>query len=155
MRYDEMKPLCTKVYLDKLLEIVLLGGCIFFDVMLITKGDDSAFMLIFIILLTAIVACLLVDVIYWIFQPRVLIYQYDTGIVINRKTKIEYTEIEKVDYKNYLKKHGKRGNYYRDTYHGVISIELKSGKVYKIHNAFYPLEAADAICQMKRQRKFR
>ena len=98
--------------------------------------------------------CFLIDSIYWIFQPNVLINRYETGIVIGRNKRIEYTEIKRVYFKNYI--HKKRiGNYYKDTYSGIIFIQLKSGKTIKIKNAFYPIEVIDAISRIKQQKKFR
>ena len=117
-------------------------------------GDDL-FLLVAIIPLSAMLVYFLIDSTYWIFQPDVLIYQYETGIVIKRNKRIEYTEIEKVYFKNYIRKKGRRGNYYKDTYSGIIFIQLKSGKVHRIMNAFYPIEAVDTICRIKQQRKFR
>ena len=98
--------------------------------------------------------CFLIDAAYWICQPSVLIYQYETGIIIERNKKIEYTEIERVYLKNYIRKK-RYGNYYKDTYSGIIFIQLKSGKVYKIRNAFYPLEVIDVISRIKKQKKIR
>jgi hypothetical protein len=83
-----------------------------------------------------------------------LIYQYETGIVIKRNIKLEYTEIESVNYKNYIHKK-RRGNYYKDTWSGIIYIKLKSGKIHKIKNAFYPIEAVDALTRIKQQKKFK
>ena len=71
-----------------------------------------------------------------------------------KKQKIEYTDIERVYFKNYI--HKKRyGHYYRDTYSGIIYIKLKSGKLHKIRNAFYPIEVVDVISRIKQQRKFK
>ena len=148
-----MKPLCEKTYLNKILEIVLLFFCIFMDIMfVIHKANDTAW-LIFIIIFTAFLVFIASDILYWLFQPRVLIYQYDTGIMINRKTKIEYTAIASVKYKNYI--HINLRGYYKDSFSGVIFIKLKSGKTYKIRNAFYPIEAVDVLSKIKQQRKFR
>ena len=44
---------------------------------------------------------------------------------------------------------------YKDTYSGIIFIQLKAGKVYKIRNAFYPLGVVGEISRIKQQRKFR
>ena len=153
-----MRPLCKKTYIDKILEIVVLVGGIFLDIFFINNINDlqnSTLKIIFIILFSVLLFCYLVDCIYWIFQPNVLIYQYEAGIVIKRNKRIEYTEIEKVYFKNYIRKKGRRGNYYKDTYSGIIFIQLKSGKVHRIMNAFYPIEAVDTICRIKQQRKFR
>ena len=149
-----MKPLCEKIYFDKIFEIVVLLFATFMDIMfIINKANDTAW-LIFIIVFSAILVFMAIDIIYWLFQPRVLIYQYETGIIINRKTKIEYTAIESVKYKNYIRKK-MRGNYYKDTWSGVIFLKLKSGKTYKIRNAFYPIEVVDVLSKIKQQRKFR
>ena len=149
-----MKPLCKKIYIDKIVEIVVLIIGSVLDTFLIVNMGKDLFFLIFIIPFTVMLSYFLIDSIYWVFQPDVLIYQYETGIVIQRNKKIEYTEIERVYYKNYI--HKKRyGNYYKDTYSGIIFIQLKSGKVYKIRNAFYPLEVVDALSRIKQQKKFR
>ena len=149
-----MKPLCKKIYIDKIFEIVvLIMGSVLDTVLIVNMGEDMLF-LIFIIPFTAILFCFLIDSIYWIFQPNVLVYQYETGIVIERNKKIEYTEIERVYFKNYIRKE-RYGNYYKDTYSGIIFIQLKAGKVYKIRNAFYPLGVVGEISRIKQQRKFR
>ena len=149
-----MKPLCEKIYIDKIVEIVvLIIGSVLDAFIIVNMGEDLLF-LIFIIPFTAMLFYFLLDSIYWIFQPNVLIYQYETGIIIGRNKRIEYTEIERVYFKNYI--HKKRiGNYYKDTYSGIIFIQLKSGKTLKIKNAFYPIEVVDAISRIKQQRKFR
>lgn len=149
-----MKPLCEKIYVDKIVEIIVLIIGAVFDVFFIINPNNHWLWLIVIILFTAILLWLLIDSIYWICQPNVLIYQYETGIIIERNKKIEYKEIEKIYFKNYIHK-TRYSNYYRDTYSGIIYIKLKSGKLYKIRNAFYPLEAVDAISRIKQQRKFR
>lgn len=149
-----MKPLCKKIYIDKIIEIVVLIIGVVLGVFFIINPTDHWLWLIFILLYTTMLLWFLIDSIYWIFQPNVLIYQYETGIIIERNKKIEYTEIEKVYYKNYI--HKKRyGNYYRDTYSGIIYIQLKSGKLFKIRNASYPIGVVDAISRIKQQRKFR
>ena len=149
-----MKPLCKKIYIDKIVEIVVLIMGSVLDTFLIVNMGEDLFFLIFIIPFTATLLYFLLDSIYWIFQPNVLVYQYETGIVIERNKKIEYTDIKEVYFKNYI--HKKRyGNYYKDTYSGIIFIQLKSGKVYKIRNAFYPLGVVDEISRIKQQRKFR
>ena len=149
-----MKPLCKKIYIDKIVEIVvLIIGSVLDTFIIVNMGEDLLF-LIFIIPFTVMLFYFLLDSIYWIFQPNVLIYQYETGIIIGRNKRIEYTEIERVYFKNYI--HKKRiGNYYKDTYSGIIFIQLKSGKTLKIKNAFYPIEVVDAISRIKQQRKFR
>ncbi len=149
-----MKPLCKKIYIAKIVEIVvLIIGSVLDTFIIVNMGEDLLF-LIFIIPFTAMLFYFLLDSIYWIFQPNVLIYQYETGIIIGRNKRIEYTEIERVYFKNYI--HKKRiGNYYKDTYSGIIFIQLKSGKTIKIKNAFYPIEVVDAISRIKQQKKFR
>ena len=149
-----MKPLCEKIYFYKIVEIVVLLLGVFVDIMFIINNANDIAWLIFIIIFSAILVFMAIDIIYWLFQPRVLIYQYETGIIINRKIKIEYSAIESVKYKNYIRKKS-RGNYYKDTWSGVIFLKLKSGKTYKIRNAFYPIEAVDILSKIKQQRKFR
>ena len=149
-----MKPLCKKIHINKIIEIVVLIIGVVFDVFFITNPVNNLLWWIFIILFTVMLLYFLIDSIYWICQPNVLIYQYETGIIIERNKKIEYTEIERIYFKNYI--HKKRyGNYYKDTYSGIIFIQLKSGQVYKIRNACYPLEVVDVISRIKQQRKFR
>ena len=150
-----MEPLCKKIYAHKIVEIIALIFGVVLDALFISNPVDNWLWVIFIILITLMLLCFLIDSIYWIFQPNVLIYQYETGIVIDRDKKIEYTGIDRIYFKNYIRKHGKRGNYYKDTYSGIIYIQLKSGKLYKIRNADYPLGAVDKISRMKQQRKFR
>lgn len=149
-----MKPLCKKIFIDKIVEIVALFAGAFLDALIINNMQGNHLYLLFIIPFTLLLIYCLFDSIYWIFQPKVLIYQYETGIVIERNKRIEYTEIDKVYFKNYIH-YKRRGNYEKDTYSGVIFIQLKSGKVHKIRNAFYPLEAVDTISRIKQQRKFR
>ena len=150
-----MEPLCKKIYAHKIVEIIALIFGVVLDVLFISNPVDNWLWVIFIILITLMLLCFLIDSIYWISQPNVLIYQCETGIIIERNKKIEYTEIERVYFKNYIHKNGRRGPYYKDTYSGIIFIQLKSGRVHKIRNAFYPLEAVDTISRMKQQRKFR
>ena len=150
-----MKPLCKKIYLFKLLELPFLLLTIFLDVMLIINVSDDTMCLIVIIFLTVFIALWTIDVVYWAFQPKVLIYQYETGIVIKRNIKIEYTSIKSVNYENYVRRSGRRNAFYRDTSSGIVLIKLKSGKTYKIRNAYYPLETADALSRIKQQRRFK
>lgn len=149
-----MKPLCKKIYVDKIIEIIVLIVGTVFDVLFIINPIDHWLWLTVIILYTTMLLWFLIDSIYWIFQPNILIYQYETGIIVERNKKIEYKEIERVYFKNYIHK-TRHSNYYRDTYSGIIYIQLKSGKLFKIRNAFYPLKAVDAISRIKQQRKFR
>ena len=109
---------------------------------------------IFILLFTALIICQATYIVYWVSQPNVLIYQYDQGIVINRNIEIEYKSIERIYRKNYLLKEPK-GNYYRSPYIGTIYIKLKSGKIYKIRNAYYPINAVDVLSRIKQQKKYK
>ena len=149
-----MKPLCKKIYISKIVEIVVLIIGSVLDTFLIVNMGEDLFFLIFIIPFTATLLYFLLDSIYWIFQPNVLVYQYETGIVIERNKKIEYTDIKEVYFKNYIHKKP-YGHYYRDTYSGIIYIKLKSGKLHKIRNAFYPMGVVDVISRIKQQRKFK
>ena len=88
-----MKPLCEKIYINKIVEIVTALICAALDIIFIVNKDDDFFWWMVIIPFTALVVWMIIDSIYWIFQPKILIYQYDTGIVINRSEKIEYTDI--------------------------------------------------------------
>ena len=149
-----MKPLCEKIYFDKIIEIIVVLFGTFIDLMFIIHNGNDPMWFIIIIPFTAILILLTIDSIHWIFQPNVLIYQYETGIIIHRNIKVEYTSIDRVYHKNYIHKK-LRGNYYKDTWSGIIFIRLKSGKIYKIRNAYYPLETIDVLSQIKRQKKFR
>lgn len=150
---DALTPLCKKDYICHIIQIVVLLLAMVPCVAFIVYMCDDVAWLIFTIVYALMLLGLLFDSIYWICQPNVLIWQYDTGIVIQRNIKIEYKEIERIYRKNYLAKK-RRGNYYRDPYIGTIFIKLKSGKFYRVRNAFYPLEAVDVISKMKQQRKF-
>ena len=149
-----MTPLCKKEYLNHIIQIIVLLlsiiPCVSFVVF---NGDDMAWV-IFTAIYAAMLMSLLIETIFWICQPHVLIWQYDTGIVIKRNIKIEYREIERIYRKNYLQKKP-RGNYYRDPCVGIIYIKLKSGKLYRIRNATFPLDAVDVISRKTQQRKFR
>ena len=149
-----MKPLCEKVYIGKIIEIVTLLFGVFADIAFIMHHTNDIAWLILIIIFTSILIVLAIDIIYWFFQPRVLIHQYETGIIIHRKIKIEYTSIESIKYKNHVEIK-KWGNYSRDASSGIIIIKLKSGKIYKIRNVFYPIDAVDVLSKIKKQRKFK
>ena len=154
---DCLTPLCKKDYLYNVIGIVVMLIEIPLYVMFILNLDRDIFGRIFILFFTALLMCQLIENVYWIFQPNVLIYQYDHGIIINRNIKIEYKAIEKVYRKNYLVKatRSRGGNYYHSPYIGTIFIKLKSGKMYKIKNACNPLDVVASISRMKQQRKFR
>lgn len=124
------------------------------DISFIMKMNENSVWILIVVPFTCILVYLFFAIIYWLIQPTVLIYQYDTGIVIKRNIKIEYTSIERVYYKNHMSKKPK-GNYYRDSYVGTIFIELKSGKIYKIRNAEYPIGVVDVLSRIKQQKKFR
>ena len=149
-----MNPLCEKTYFDKIVEIVVLLLGAFMDIMLIINNASDIAWLIFIIIFSAILVFMAIDIIYWLFQPHILIYQYETGIVIHRKIKIEYTLIKSISYKSYIVRTGFR-KYDKDPYSGKIYIKLKSGQIYKIRNAFYPIGTVDVLSRIKQQRKFR
>ena len=83
-----MKPLCKKTYIDKIFEIVVLIVGVVLDIFFIIHSEDDLLWWIIIILFTAILLYFFVDSIHWISQPNVLIYQYETGIIIERNKKI-------------------------------------------------------------------
>ena len=94
-----MKPLCKKDYVFKILHIVGTAiGLIVYILFLIYM--DTPLMWLIMIPFTVLLAYYVIGIVYWIFQPKVLIYQYDEGIVIKRKIKIEYKSIQRVDCKN-------------------------------------------------------
>ena len=157
-----MKPLCEKFYFERIAEFVLWVVCIFFCVVCVTNVKEL-WVYVGAALFLAFVAWRTVVFIYWIFQPNVLIYQYETGIVIRRNVKIEYTEIEAINYKCYYQKvthaeycRDRRQKAFReDPYRGIIIIKLKSGTVYKLPNAQNPIEVVNTLTKIKQQRKFR
>ena len=128
-----MTPLCKKEYLNHIIQIIVLLLSIIPCVSFVVFNCDDMAWVIFTAIYAAMLMSLLIETIFWICQPHVLIWQYDTGIVIKRNIKIEYREIERIDRKNYLQKKY-RGNYYRDPYVGIIYIKLKSGKLYRIRS---------------------
>ena len=153
-----MKPLCKKIYFRKIVEIVALLLFILMDTMFVIHMGNDYSWLVIIIPISVLLIVMTIDSIYWIFQPHVLIYQYESGIVIHRKMEIEYTSIEKCYYKKYIdyKSRGSGGVYTEyDPWSGIIFIELKSGKIYKIRNACFPIEVVDTLTRIKKQKKFR
>lgn len=104
-----------KKCLRKMFEIVAVLVGIPMDISFIMKMNENSVWILIVVPFTCILVYLFFAIIYWLIQPTVLIYQYDTGIVIKRNIKIEYTSIERVYYKNYMSKKPK-GNYYRDSY---------------------------------------
>ena len=149
-----MKPLCKKATFFFVLTVVVTLLEMFFYAMFWINVDRDVMWFVIIIPLTIIIIYQIIDIIYWICQPNILIYQYDEGIVIKRDLKIEYKLIEKVYCKNYLVKK-RRGNYYRTELIGTIYIKLKSGKLYRIQNVWYPREAVALLSGIKKQKKFR
>ncbi len=149
-----MKPLCEKNYMPKIFEPVVTILSILPYIMFILNRESDLLWFIFITSFTLMLAYLIVDTIYWILQPNVLIYQCDEGIVIKRNIEIEYKSIEKIYCKNELSINHRR-NYYRDPVIGTIFIKLKSGKIYKIRNADYPLESVNVLSKIKQQKRFR
>ena len=149
-----MKPLCKKEYALNIFNIVALLIEIPLYITFVLNMANDIIWFIFILLFTALIICQATYIVYWVSQPNVLIYQYDQGIVINRNIEIEYKSIERIYRKNYLLKEPK-GNYYRSPYIGTIYIKLKSGKIYKIRNAYYPINAVDVLSRIKQQKKYK
>jgi hypothetical protein len=149
-----MKPLCEKFYFERIAEFVLWVVCTFFCVVCVTHVKEL-WVYIGAALFLAFVAWRTVVFIYWIFQPNVLIYQHETGIVIRRNVKIEYTEIEAINYKCYYEKDPRQNTFHEDPHRGIIIIKLKSGTVYKLPNAQNPVEVVNTLTKIKQQRKFR
>jgi len=149
-----LKPLCKKEYALNIFNIVALLIEIPLYITFVLNMVNDIIWFIFILLFTALIICQATYIVYWVSQPNVLIYQYDQGIVINRNIEIEYKSIERIYRKNYLLKEPK-GNYYRSPYIGTIYIKLKSGKIYKIRNAYYPIDAVDVLSRIKQQKKYK
>ena len=150
-----MKVLCEKENLYKIIELVATILMITLDMFFVLNCNENTFLLVISIVLTVLIVYMLYNVVYWCFQPKVLIYQVECGIVIKRNIKINYTEIENIYYKNYWHKNGRFGNYYKNPYIGTIYIHLKSGKNYKIKNASYPFMVVDELIKIKKQKKYR
>ena len=149
-----MIPMCKKDYLRGIAQMLAtLAGIALDAIFICTVGEDDSW-LFFILVFSALLVYLLIETVYWILQPNVLIYQYEQGIVINRHIQIAYKSIEKVYRRNYWNKKP-RGNYYRDPYVGTVYIQLKSGKIHKIRNVLYPLDVVDSLWKIKQQKKFR
>lgn len=149
-----MKPLCKKDTSFFVLTVVVTLLEMFLYAMFWINVARDVMWFVIIIPLTIIIVYQIIEIIYWICQPSILIHQYDEGIVIKRNLKIEYKLIEKVYCKNYLVKQ-KRSNYYRTELIGTIYIKLKSGKLYKIKNVWRPRDAVDLLSKIKKQKKFR
>ena len=147
-----MKPLCEKDYVLKIIHIIGTAIGLFFYTLFLINMDDPLMWLIM-IPFTVLLAYYVSDIVYWIFQPKVLIYQYDEGIIIKRKIRIEYKSIQRVDCKSYVI--GSHRHLKSTPYAGTIIIQLKSGKIHKIRNAFYPLGTVDVLCRIKQQKRFK
>lgn len=151
---DCLKPLCKKEYALNIINIIVLLLEIPLYIMFLLNMSSDILWIVSVLSFTALIMLQVIVAVYWIRQPNVLIYQYDQGIVINRNIKIEYKSIERIYRKNYLLKK-RRGNYYRTPYAGTIYIKLKSGKIYRIRNAYYPINVVDTLSRIKEQKKFR
>ena len=151
---DCLKPLCKKEDALNIINIIVLLLEIPLYIIFILKMSSDVLWVVTVLSFTALIMLQAIVMVYWISQPNVLIYQYDQGIVINRNVEIEYKSIERIYRKNYLLKK-RRGNYYRTPYAGTIYIKLKSGKLYRIRNAYYPIDVVDTLSKMKQQKKFR
>ena len=158
---ENKTPLCTKIIGYKIVEIIVIAALIFFDIMFILNVDEGNLVLITAIILFLINIYFVFDIIYWIIQPYVLIYQYETGIIIKRNIKIEYKEIESISYKRYWVRDTSRinstnnGMPYQTHSMGSIYIKLKNNKTYTIRNVYYPIDAMDKLWKIKKQKKFR
>ena len=150
-----MKPLCYKRYFYKIIEIIIFILVSILNLFFWLNRDESRYVYTFACILSILLLFILINIIYWIFQPHILIYHYETGVIIKRKTKFEYKDIERVYHRNYIHKDGKYGSYYRNQYIGTIYIILKSGKKYRILNAADPIKSIDFLLKIKKQRKFR
>lgn len=150
-----MKPLCYKKYSYKIAEIIVFIICLIFNFFFWLKKDESKFVFFFACIFSIVLLYLLIGILYWVFQPHVLIYQYETGIIIKKNTKVEYKEIEMVYYKNYLHKKWKYGPCYRNKHIGTIYIILKSGKKYKFLNVADPINVIYFFKKIKKNKKFR
>lgn len=147
-----MKPLCEKDYLLKIIHIIgTVIGLVVYIIFLTSM--NAPIMWIIMIPFTLLLAYYVLNIVYWIFQPKVLIYQYDEGIIIKRKIRIEYKSIQRVDCKSYVI--GSHRHLKSTPYVGTIIIQLKSGKIHKIRNAFYPLGTVDVLSHIKLQKRFK
>ena len=147
-----MKPLCEKDYLLKVFQIIgtVMGLAVY--IIFLTYMNTPAMWAVM-VPFTLLLAYYVIDIIYWIFQPKVLVYQCDEGIVIKRKVKIDYKSIRSVDFKNHVFRSRRRCT--STPYVGTIIIKLKSGKIYRIPNAFYPMDAVNVLTHIKLQKRFK
>lgn len=147
-----MKPLCEKDYLLKIFHIIgTVIGLVVYIIFLTSM--NAPIMWIIMIPFTLLLAYYVLNIVYWIFQPKVLIYQYDEGIVIKRKIKIDYKSIQSVDFNNHIFRSRRRCT--STPYVGTVIIKLKSGKIHRIPNAFYPMEAVNVLSHIKLQKRFK
>ena len=147
-----MKPLCEKDYLLKVFQIIgTVMGLVVYIIFLTYMNTPAMWAVM--VPFTLLLAYYVIDIIYWIFQPKVLIYQYDEGIVIKRKIKIDYKSIRSVDFKNHVFRSRRRCT--SNPYVGTVIIKLKSGKIYRIPNAFYPMDAVNVLSHIKLQKRFK
>lgn len=147
-----MKPLCEKDYILKIFHIIGTAIGLFVYIIFLTCPNTPV-MWVIIVPFTLVLAHFVVNIVYWIFQPKVLIYQYDEGIVIKRRIKIEYKSIQRVDFKNYVI--GTHRHLQTTPHVGTIIIRLKSGKTHRIPNALYPMDAVNVLSHIKLQKRFK
>lgn len=154
-----MKPLCKKTYIYQIFMIITILFVTIIDILSFINIDIIQIKLYILLPLSIILAYSWFELILWLFQPHILIYQTDDGIIIKRNIEIKYVDIEKIYYKNYTFKdsrHGPhKGNYYKSQYIGTIYILLKSNKLYKIKNASDPIDVCDILWKIKKQRKYK
>ena len=129
------------------------------NIFLINKINGSKIGLIIILVYNILILINIYKIIYWLIQPKILLYQYETGIIINNTIKIEYTNINKAYYKSnkILKRVGftRKPVLISDDYVGTIYIKTKTNTLYKIKNVFYPIDIIDKLSKIKKQKKFR
>ena len=147
-----MKPLCEKDYLLGIFHIIGTAIGVFVYIIFLTNMNTPVMWSVM-IPFALLLAYYVINIVYWIFQPKVLIYRYDEGIVIKRKIKIEYKSIQRVDCKNYVI--GTHRHLKTTPYVGTIIIRLKSGKTHRIPNALYPMDAVNVLSHIKLQKRFK
>ena len=150
--------LCKKEMGSKIYKIIRVIIYVVLDIFLISEINGSMIGLVIVIIFSIFILIQIIDILYWLFQPKILVYQYETGIIIGKKHKIEYIDIKKVYYKKSIflvRKGYRKYDTEHDDYVGTIYIETKDNKKYKIKNVFYPIKAFDILSKIKKQKKYR
>lgn len=155
----EYKKLAEKEKSTIIEKIVIFIIEMIINIFLITRINGSKIGLIIVLIYNILILINVYQMIYWLIQPKVLIYQYETGIIIGKNIKIEYIDIEKIYYKSnkIVQRVGftRKPELIADDYAGTIYVKTKENKVYKIKNVFYPIAVVDKLAKIKKQKKYK